>query len=252
MYSNIEETHSMSFLKQFMNPSISKEDATEEELNNTTTEEAIALDKSDTPADEEAGSLIEDAADEAEEELAEDASEETGDELLSEDEDADELAGEESDNADVGEDDTQTPEETSESEEEEAGSLIEEESESEETSETEEGEGGFEEESTEETSGDDEEESEEKELSDEEKEEVAESLESIRTHLINSLKVGGLDEVNAQLTKRNLDMIGKRLGLESAVLMPSLEQFTVANSRRALATNLMVDTVDGILHALRG
>lgn len=188
----------------------------------TTVDEAVTLDDSKTP--EEGGTPLENLRRRAAERKAEEEKTEDEEGETSEEETKDEEPSEE-----------ETTEETSE-----------------ETSDDETSDEDKDEEKSDEDG--EEEEGDEEEPSEEAKEEAAEALEALKEQILATMGKGGISEELGEATviTHSVKRILSKVGMSDVRIVPSVEAFSADNSRRQMATSVVIDHINYYVKQLRG
>ena len=188
----------------------------------TTVDEAVTLDDSKTP--EEGGTPLENLRRRAAERKAEEEKTEEDEGETSEEETKDEEPSEE-----------ETTEETSE-----------------ETSDDETSDEDKDEEKSDEDG--EEEEGDDEEPSEEAKEEAAEALEALKEQILATMGKGGISEELGEATviTHSVKRILSKVGMSDVRIVPSVEAFSADNSRRQMATSVVIDHINYYVKQLRG
>lgn len=150
-------------------------------------------------------------------------------------------------------------------EEDETGETSEEETKDEEPSEEETTEETSEETGDDETSDEDkdeeksdedgeEEEGDDEEPSEEAKEEAAEALEALKEQILATMGKGGISEELGEATviTHSVKRILSKVGMSDVRIVPSVEAFSADNSRRQMATSVVIDHINYYVKQLRG
>lgn len=189
----------------------------------TTVDEAVTLDDSKTP--EEGGTPLENLRRRAAERKAE------------------EEKTEEDETGETSEEEETTSEEPSE---EETAEETSEETGDDETSD--------EDKDEEKSDEDGEEEGDEEEPSEEAKEEAAEALEALKEQILATMGKGGISEELGEATviTHSVKRILSKVGMSDVRIVPSVEAFSADNSRRQMATSVVIDHINYYVKQLRG
>lgn len=188
----------------------------------TTVDEAVTLDDSKTP--EEGGTPLENlrrraAERKAEEEKTEDEEGETSEEETKDEEPSEEETTEET-SEETGDDETSDEDKDEEKSDEDG----------------------------------EEEEGDEEEPSEEAKEEAAEALEALKEQILATMGKGGISEELGEATviTHSVKRILSKVGMSDVRIVPSVEAFSADNSRRQMATSVVIDHINYYVKQLRG
>lgn len=99
-----------------------------------------------------------------------------------------------------------------------------------------------------------EEEGDEEEPSEEAKEEAAEALEALKEQILATMGKGGISEELGEATviTHSVKRILSKVGMSDVRIVPSVEAFSADNSRRQMATSVVIDHINYYVKQLRG